>query len=229
MSRPIIGITTSARSGWRIFPLIAFSVWMAGGRARWFHVGRGGEAHAVDGLIVGGGDDISADLYDGAIMAETRIDPARDALEKRLIEEAGAADLPILGICRGAQMLNIVRGGALHQDIYETYADARRMWTVLPRKTVTIEPQSRLAAVIGPEQARVNALHTQSVSRLGDGLRVAARDQWGITQAVEAVSGPFAIGVQWHPEHLFYAHRQRALFRALVEAARHAKTRRLAA
>lgn len=219
-SRPVIGITTSARSGWRIFPMIALSVLIAGGRARWFHVGREASAAEVDGLIVGGGDDISADLYNGELMLESRIDPARGALEKRLIEEAGALGRPVLGICRGAQMLNIVRGGALHQDIYETYEDAKRMWTVLPRKSVEICPQTRLSAIMGPAKARVNALHTQSVSRLGDGLRLAARDQWGITQAVESTEGPLALGVQWHPEHLFYARRQRAIFRALVVAAR---------
>lgn len=227
--RPLIGVTTSARSGWRIFPLIALSVLIAGGRARWFHVGRPAQAQEVDGLIVGGGDDISADLYEGRLLPETKIDPARDAMEKRLIEEADAGGLPVLGICRGAQMLNIVRGGALHQDIYETYEDARRMWTVLPKKTVTIEPQTRLAAIMGPEKARVNALHTQSVSRVGEGLRIAARDEWGIVQAVEAASGPFATGVQWHPEHLFYARRQRALFRALVQEARKARRRRISA
>ena len=110
--RPLIGITTSSRSGWRIYPLIAFSVLMAGGRSVWFHVGNsGGAAEQVDGLIVGGGDDISAALYDGEIKLESRIDPDRDALEKRLIEEATDQGRPILGICRGAQMLNIVRGG----------------------------------------------------------------------------------------------------------------------
>ena len=222
--RPLIGVTTSARSGWRIFPLIALSVLLAGGRARWFHV-NGAPAHArdVDGLIVGGGDDISADLYDGEIKLESRIDPQRDALEKRLIEEATALNRPILGICRGAQMLNITRGGALHQDIYETYENARRMWTVLPRKRVSICRDTRLASIMGRETARVNALHTQSVSRLGEGMKLAAQDQWGITQAVESEHGALAIGVQWHPEHLFYASRQRAIFRALVNAAREAR------
>ena len=66
----------------------------------------------------------------------------------------------------------------------------------------------------------VNALHSQAVNRLGDGLRVSARDENGMIQAVERIRDPFAIGVQWHPEHLFYARRQRAIFRALVVAAR---------
>lgn len=67
---------------------------------------------------------------------------------------------------------------------------------------------------------KVNALHTQAVDRLGQGLRISARDTGGMVQAIERVRDPFALGVQWHPEHLFYAHRQRAIFRALVSAAR---------
>jgi putative glutamine amidotransferase len=220
--RPVIGVTTSARSGWRIFPLIALSLWAAGARAKWFRVGRPADVATVDGLIVGGGDDISADLYDGAILPEARIDPARDALERRLIDDATMLGRPILGICRGAQMLNIARGGALHQNIYDTYEGARRLWTVLPAKTVTIAPGSRLSSIMGGEPARVNALHTQSISRLGVGLSISATDEYGIVQAVEGKGG-FALGVQWHPEHLFYAHRQRAIFRALVGAARAAR------
>jgi putative glutamine amidotransferase len=67
---------------------------------------------------------------------------------------------------------------------------------------------------------KVNALHSQAVDQLGDGLRISARDTGGMVQAIERVRDPFALGVQWHPEHLIYAHRQRAIFRALVTAAR---------
>ena len=67
---------------------------------------------------------------------------------------------------------------------------------------------------------KVNALHSQAVQKLGRGLRVSAVDTYGMVQAIERVRDPFALGVQWHPEHLFYAHRQRAIFRALVNAAR---------
>lgn len=221
MSAPRIGVTTSARSGWRIFPLIALSVRLAGGRPVWWRVGRPADLAAVDGLIVGGGDDISAALYDGKLMAEARVDPERDALERRLVREAAAGGKPVLGICRGAQMISVAHGGSLHQDTYGHHRDARRYWTVLPRKRVQIEPDTLLARIMGREPAVVNALHTQSVDRTGEGLRVSARERSGIVQAIESVEqGRFVLGVQWHPEHLVYARRQRALFRALVEAAR---------
>lgn len=219
-NRPLIGITTSARSGWRIFPAIALSVLLAGGRTIWWRVGRPADIRDVDGLIVGGGDDISADLYGGRLMPEARVDPERDALERRLVRQAREHHRPVLGICRGAQMMNIALGGSLHQDIYDVYADAQRHWTVLPRKTVKIVEGSRLSRISGPEDMRVNALHTQSVDRLGDGLRIAASEPSGVVQAVECTGDVFYLGVQWHPEHLIYARRQRRIFRALIEAAR---------
>ena len=100
-----------------------------------------------------------------------------------------------------------------------TYTASQRYWTILPKKTVHLNAGTRLAELAGLTPMKVNALHSQAVDELGDGLRVAARDQGGMTQAVERVRDPFALGVQWHPEHLFYARRQRAIFAALVEAA----------
>lgn len=219
MTRPLIGVTTSRRSGWRIFPLIALNVWMAGGRSvRWVD-GSDADLSTVDGVIIGGGDDISPDLYGGQLVRSARLDPGRDALERRVVHDAFAQDKPVLGICRGSQMLNIALGGTLHQDAYGVYRDSRYLRTILPRKTVHIEPDTRLAHVAGTEPMKVNALHSQAVDTLGRGLCVAARDEGGMIQAIERVRDPFAIGVQWHPEHLFYAHRQQGLFRALVSAA----------
>jgi len=218
--RPCIAVTVSARSGWRIFPLVAFNVWLAGGRAQRWQAGRPADLESgVDGLIVGGGDDISPDLYGGQIVASARLDPDRDALERRLVCGALARDIPILGICRGAQMINVALGGNLDQDAYATYTASHRVWTILPKKDIEVAPGTRLAGISGTEPMRVNSLHSQAVERLGNGLRVAARDTGGMIQAVERVEDPFALGVQWHPEHLLYARRQRALFRALVRAA----------
>lgn len=217
--RPLIGISTSRRTGWRVYPFIALGVWLAGGRSVRWVAGRRAEVRHVDGIIVGGGDDISPELYDGELVASAVLDPARDDLERCLVEEAMAQGKPVLGICRGAQMLNVALGGNLHQDAYNHYG-ARKHSTILPKKDVRIEPGTRLGALAGLEPMRVNALHSQAVDRLGDRLRVAARDGSGMVQAVERIEEPFALGVQWHPEYLTYARRQRALFRALVAAAR---------
>jgi len=216
---PRIGVTTSARSGWRIFPLFALNLWWAGGRGLRWDTRRDVDLSAADGLSGGGGDDISPALYDGDLRIAARLDPDRDALERGLVDAALAAGKPVLGVCRGAQMLNVALGGSLHQDAYAVHADSRYMRTILPRKGVHLEGDSLLAEIAGPEPMRVNALHTQAVDRLGAGLRVAARDEGGMVQALERAEPPFALGVQWHPEHLIYARRQRALFRALVRAA----------
>ncbi|WP_102109091.1 gamma-glutamyl-gamma-aminobutyrate hydrolase family protein [Oceaniglobus roseus] len=219
MSRPVIGVTTSRKSGWRVFPLMRLNVWLAGGQAvRWVAT-RPSDVNDVDGVIIGGGDDISPDLYGGKLITSATLDPARDDMERRVVEEAFSQNKPILGICRGSQMLNVALGGNLDQDAYGTYLKSRKYWTILPRKVVQVEPGTRLARLAGTAPMKVNALHSQAVERLGQGLRVSARDQGGMIQAIERTSDPVAIGVQWHPEHLFYAHRQRALFRALVCAA----------
>jgi putative glutamine amidotransferase len=209
--RPRVAVTTSARSGWRIFPLVALNLRLAGADAVRWGTGRGADLSTVDGVIVGGGDDIGPDLYDRTLVASARIDPARDRLERRLVLDAIARGLPVLGICRGAQMLNVAMGGTLHQDAYAVHAGSRKFNTVLPR--------NRLEELAGAGPMRVNALHAQAVDQLGEGLRVSARDEGGMVQAIERVEEPFALGVQWHPEHLFLAGRQRAIFAGLALAA----------
>lgn len=219
MTKPLIAVTTSRRSGWRIFPLVAFNIWLVGGRAVRWVAGKPADINGIDGLIIGGGDDISPDLYGGRLVTSARLDPARDELEKSLVIAALEHDKPVLGICRGSQMLNVASGGTLHQDAYGVYEASERYWTILPRKTVHICEDTRLAGLSGTKPMKINALHSQAVDTLGEGLQVAARDTGGMVQAIERTSDPFALGVQWHPEHLFYAHRQRAIFRALVTAA----------
>ncbi|MGK7754214.1 MULTISPECIES: gamma-glutamyl-gamma-aminobutyrate hydrolase family protein [unclassified Roseovarius] len=219
MSRPVIAVTTSERSGWRIFPLVWFNLWLAGAKAVRWGVGRPAALAEVDGLIIGGGDDVGPELYGGVLGISATLDRARDTLERKLATDALAQGVPVLGICRGAQMMNVALGGTLDQNAWQTFGKAEKIKTVLPKRDVEVAPETHLARICGPGPMRVNALHTQAVQDLGRGLRVAARDTHGMIQAVERREDPFALGVQWHPEHLFYAKRQRLLFRALVSAA----------
>lgn len=148
------------------------------------------------------------------------VDRERDRLERRLLVDADARNLPILGICRGAQLLNVFYGGSLHADIEALYVEHPYIRTVLPRKRVQAEPESRLASIVGRSTILVNALHHQAVERVGKGMRVVARDATGVVQAIERPGERLCLGVQWHPEYIPQQRAQRLLFEALVHAAR---------
>ena len=218
-SRPLVGVTASVHGSRIAWWANRMALWRAGARAVRITADSPYPIDGLDGLVVGGGDDIDASLYGETTHPHIRIDPERDRLELNALDHAERLRLPVLGICRGSQMINVHRGGSLHMDIHEAYADARRMRTVLPRKRIRIEPDSRLYGILGIGECRVNALHHQSVDRLGEGMRVVARERAGIVQGVEAPAHPFLLGVQWHPEYLIADSRQQALFRALVAAA----------
>lgn len=147
-------------------------------------------------------------------------DPDRDELESMLIREAMQRGLPVLGICRGAQLINVIAGGSLHRDLADFYAEAPQLTTVWPAKHIEIEPDSNLARVLGCTRCRVNSLHSQAVNDLADGMRIVAREPNGVVQAIEHCELAFAIGVQWHPEYLPQRRDQQGLFAALVEQAK---------
>jgi putative glutamine amidotransferase len=153
-------------------------------------------------------------------VPDSRIDPARDALDLAPIRDAARRGLPVLGVCRGAQMLNVEAGGTLHADLYTAHGDHPRMRTPLPRKRVRLAPDSRIGALMRRPSAVVNSLHHQAIDRPGAGLRVVGRDRWGSIQAVEAAGARFCIGVQWHPEFRIFQRAQRRLFEGFVAAVR---------
>lgn len=148
-----------------------------------------------------------------------RKDAGRDTLEATLIDQALAADLPLLGICRGAQLLNVRCGGSLYQKLGAFYQEAPQAHTIFPYKTVRIAAGSRLARVMGVTDCEVNSMHRQAIKDLGRAVRAVAHEPNGVIQGVEHQSARLVIGVQWHPEYLPQRSEQRALFRALVAAA----------
>ena len=173
----------------------------------------------LDGLIISGGDDIDQGLYLPDAPEIAPINPRRDRFEIAVLERFLPRSLPILGICRGAQLLNVVLGGSLHVDLSHLRRRTSNRRMLLPRKTLLLEAGSHMQEVLGTERCRINSLHHQAIDRLGEGMVVSGRDLDGITQAVEAADGHFRIGVQWHPEYLPFQRPQRRLFKTLCEAA----------
>lgn len=219
--RPLIGITGGdSRLPWGWW-FAAAAVRRAGGRPIRITPSQPlADDSRLDGLIVGGGDDIDPALYTGEDNGAAAADPARDRLELALLESALQHGLPVLGICRGAQLLNVALGGSLYADIRPRRQLTSNRRTPLARKTTVLRPHSRLARICGASPLRINSLHHQAVQQLGRGMRTVARDLDGIKQGIESIDAPFRIGVQWHPEYLPGRRAQRRLFAALVGQAR---------
>ena len=149
------------------------------------------------------------------------LDRQRDKLESELLTSMVSENRPVLGICRGAQLINVHFGGTLYQDINEFYSESPRLWSIFPGKTINIRPGSRLAQALGGTlQCNVNALHNQAVKDVGSNLQVSATESSGVIQSIEHTGKCFIVGVQWHPEYLVNRQPQRQLFRALVDNAR---------
>ncbi|MBZ0332049.1 type 1 glutamine amidotransferase [Halomonas sp. ANAO-440] len=219
MTRPLIGITTSDYKSRIAWWFDWFAVWRHGGRPLRLSPSRPQPDH-LDGLVIGGGDDIQAHLYGGEVQLDVRVDPQRDELELELIERFVPLGKPVLGICRGAQLLNVHLGGTLDPDIYTTHEGLKRRRTVLPRKTVDIVADSQLHRILKVNWCRINSLHHQAVQQTGPGIEIVARDRDGLVQGIESREHEFLIGVQWHPEWLIFNRPQQRLIHALVEAAR---------
>ena len=221
MARPVIAITGPQRGAFGPRLLVALAVRLYGGQPLQLRPGDAGREHRFDGVIITGGHDVNPVLYAAAPEVEPRYDEARDALEVAIIDEALQRRLPVLGICRGAQLLNVHLGGTLFQELKSRRRKTSHRWTVLPLKTLCIRPGTVLAQLMGEGTARINSLHNQAIDRCGNGLRLSGTDLDDLPQAVEHPDhGPLLLGVQWHPEFLIFMKRQRALFRALVVSAR---------
>jgi putative glutamine amidotransferase len=179
----------------------------------------------LDGVCLSGGPDLDPVAY-GAHTRHPELGPTAPALDDYELALARAADvcgLPVLGVCRGAQALNVARGGTLHQHV----AGHRQSEpATTPTHAVALAPSSRLAQIAGATELVVNSFHHQAVDAPGAGLRVVGRASDGGVEAIEDPARPFVIGVQWHAETL-PAHAP--LFAALVAAAAGGEARTLRA
>jgi putative glutamine amidotransferase len=217
--RPRIGVTGNGRTWAPSWWCTRLALWLVGADAVRISVRHEPSDPALQALIIGGGDDIGPEQYGGSNDVKVRSDPARDALEIAWIKTSIELGVPLLGICRGAQLINIVLGGSLHQDIRHLRKHTNNRPGLLPTKKVVIEPGSRLGVIVEKSRLRVNSLHHQAINQCGGSLRIVGKDRDNICQAVECSEGRPIVGVQWHPEYLFYVPVQLRFFRWLVRQA----------
>ena len=182
---------------------------------------------SLDGLILSGGADVDPARY-GQEPHERTAPPRRDrdAFESALLQAAIAAELPFLGICRGAQVLNVELGGTLTQHLPDVIGDDRYQLGEgrFTRIDVTVDPDSRIGAVLGDDpRAGAHLYHHQAIDEVGAGLTVTSRTEDGIIESLELETVPFGIAVQWHPEENT---EDRRLFAGLVRAAVEYRTSR---
>ena len=158
-----------------------------------------------DALLLSGGSDVAPSSYgERPLREEWTGDPKRDLYEQSLLLAARQSRIPVLGICRGCQIMNVACGGSLYQDI-ETQnegSERHRDQDLYEKFThcVEISKASLLESILGTTKMTINSVHHQSIKDLGGGLRVTARAPDGVVEAIEGHGGTFFLGVQWHPE-----------------------------
>jgi len=180
------------------------------------------------GICLSGGPDLAPEGYGAAPDPHLGpTEPELDAFETALVRQADRLGLPVLGICRGLQALNVARGGTLHQhlpDLTDHTIDHRQTAAGhVETHDVRIAPDSRLAGILGTTETRVNSFHHQAIDRLGTGLRAVAWAPDGMIEAVEVDAERLVLGVQWHAEGLVGRPEQLALFETLVDEAGRAR------
>ncbi len=172
----------------------------------------------IQGVVIGGGNDIEPEHYGLPSAAGRSYDPERDAFEMRVLRFALDSNIPILGICRGAQLINVVEGGSLYEDIRPWRKRTPNRFTALPVKRAYFEPGTTLRTELQRSSTRINSLHNQAMDKIAEPLRVAAHDADDFVQAIEMPDREFVLGVQWHPEYMPYDATQRKLFQLFAAA-----------
>ncbi|NLL18237.1 MAG: gamma-glutamyl-gamma-aminobutyrate hydrolase family protein [Clostridia bacterium] len=181
-------------------------------------------ANKLDGLLLTGGDDLDPVLFgEEPLRGLGPVDPDRDHFELELCKLLLVNGKPVLGICRGMQVLNVACGGTIYQDLVRQLPESLEHRQRAPKNRVShqvvLDSSSLLRGVLKTSALRVNSFHHQAVKDLGQGLKAVAKASDGVIEGVEKETG-FVLGVQWHPERLWQDYEEQGrLFAAFVKAA----------
>ncbi len=254
-NRPNIAVTGPNYGGHPAWIFTAIQVWFAGGNPFYFSPNKPlTNFDKIDGVILGGGADISEKLYQLNCKEEShptffqnsesphffyrclsflllklfnyessrnKTDFERDLHEMKVIRLAINKGIPILGICRGMQLLNIYFGGSLESNISSHFtADYPHNRGILPVKKIKLHSNSHLFDAVKKEEIKINSFHDQGIKTLGSGMKITSQEPNGVIQSIECESSANTIvGVQWHPEFLIFKKTQRNLFKWFIHSA----------
>ena len=212
-----IGISGPARRS-LAHRLINLGLKLHGARTHYIRPGSKIDVTLLDGLVMSGGTHVHPSRYGQQPQVTANYDPKRDETDFRLLTEAEALNIPVLGICRG---------GSLCQNVTPMREHTRHRPLLLPLQTVRLVSDSRVRELMHGPSIGANRIHSQAIKRLGKNLRVVAFDNDLFVQAIENTTGQWLMGVQWHPEYLLYHGGHRRIFKHFVEAAEQQKLIRL--
>jgi len=229
--KPRIGITMPVKGGRTQNLAIRLGVWLTGGEGVTVTPQTYSNEFRFDGLIVSGGTDVHPSLYKSSEIKELyKYDEPRDKMESLLIRSALEKDLPMLCICRGAQLLNIISGGSLHSDVSKSFKNANysnSLWAkIFFRKKININEKSKIFEILQKKDLMVNSMHSQAVDKVGECVLESSKEDNGVVQSIERQDKKFALGVQFHPEFLSFRPEIRGLFKCLIDNAKSYKEER---
>lgn len=233
MNQPVIAITTKSVTKTNItsISLTEFyvkSIIITGGIPILLPVGIHEEqigviSSRVDAFLLSGGGDIDPNIYNGEAHSKVDgVDPDRDDMEFEIINIARKQSIPLLGICRGCQVMNVALGGTLFTDIADQYqTDIQHSDEDFNKiiHTNTIQKGTKLSSIISTSEINVNSLHHQGIQKVGSGLVVNALASDDFIEGIELAENGYFLGVQWHPEALPEEEASQELFRSLINAA----------